>query len=140
MAEIPWNGSERRACTRFGVKGSSVSYRKASIFRFLASFSPRYLIINISFGGLYFISKEQLSPESKLDLIVEAPMAAVPIPMRARVVWLRKSADHEAWRTGVAFVKIPDRSRKLLKHVLDNTVIRKVDISTSIYLKEIEKL
>lgn len=135
-----WDGKERRAHTRFGVKGSSVSYRRAAILSFLGSYSPRYLIINISFGGLYFISKEQMKPGSRLDLLIEAPMAAVPIQAAGRVVWSRKSAGHEAWRTGVAFGKISDRSGKILKHVLDNTVIRKVDISTSIYLKEIEKL
>ncbi len=135
-----WDGTERRAHGRFGVKNSSVSYRKSSLFFFARTFSPRYLVINISQGGLYFISKERLDPGTKIELSIEAPMAAAPISAAAKVVWSRKSADHEAWRTGVKFVKIGDRGGKMLKHVLDNTVIRKVDISTSIYLKEIEKL
>jgi len=135
-----WDGNERRAHTRYGVKDSSVSYRKGGLFAFLNAFSPKYLVINISQGGLYFISQEQLKPGTRLSLVVEAPLAAVPMRAQGRVVWNRKSAGHEAWRTGVQFTRMADRSLKILKHVLDNTVIKRVDISTGIYLKEIEKL
>jgi hypothetical protein len=140
MSENSWDGTERRVHPRFGIKSSSVKYRKAGLLRFLNAFSPRYLIINISLGGLYFITKEKLAPGTRLELVIEAPLAAVPITASGRVVWGKKSADFEAWRVGVQFTKLGDRSRKLLRHVLDNTVIKKVDISTSIYLKEIERL
>lgn len=140
MHPSAWDGTERRAHVRYGVKGSSVQYRKAGLLAFLNAFSPKYLLLNLSLGGLYFIARDELRPGARLDLVLEAPLAAVPIRARGRVVWNRKSSDHRAWRTGVRFLGLSERNRKLLRHVLDNTVIRKVDVSTSIYLKEIERL
>jgi hypothetical protein len=140
MHPTAWDGIEQRTHQRFGVPGSSVQYRSAGLLSFLEGLSPKYLILNVSRGGLYFITRDELPVGRRLNLVMEAPRAAVPITTSAVVVWTRKSSDHAAWRTGVKLLKMSDRSEKLLRHVLDNTVLRKVDISTSIYLKEIERI
>ena len=56
------------------------------------------------------------------------------------MVWSSKSKEHDAFRTGIRITSINDKARKLLRHVLDNTLLDNVKVSTATYLREIERL
>lgn len=138
--EPAWDGVERRANKRFGVKDASVQYVRGGLLSFVNRPSRRYYLLNLSMDGCYFISQEPLNQGELLKLSIEAPMAGTPLQARGRVAWVRKSKDFEAWRVGVEITKISDRHRKALKFVLDNTILKKVDVSTRTYLRDIERL
>lgn len=137
---MPWDGVERRRKKRYGVKDAIVRYKKAGLFSFISASSPKYLLLNVSELGLSFISKEQLAEGQGLVLTVTAPRVHGTIHARGRVIWVKKSDNQEAYRIGVEFASVRGRSRDLLKSLLDSAVVDSVEISTRVYLKELDKL
>jgi Tfp pilus assembly protein PilZ len=135
-----WDGKERRKKKRFGVRGCTVRYKKGGLFGFLASFGERLLCLNLSESGLHFISKDPLESGAGLALELEAPQIGDKIHASGRVVWCRKSTEHEAHHVGVELGSISKSSRVRLKVLLDNSVLEKIEITTKVYLKEIERL
>ena len=135
-----WDGNDRRSAKRFGVKDAAVQYTRGGVLSFLNSPSRRYFLLNLSAGGCYFISQEELREGETLKMVIEAPHASSPIHASGKVAWVRKSREFEAWRVGIEFSKMSDSARKALKFVLDNTILKKVDVSTRAYLRDIEKL
>ena len=135
-----WDGTERRQTKRFGVKDATVQFQRGGLLSFINSLSERYYLLNLSLEGCYFITRSALKEGESLKLTIEAPLAPSPIQARGRVAWVRKSKDFEAWRVGVEFGRLGDKHRKHLQFVLDNTILRKVDVSTRTYLRDIERL
>lgn len=137
---MAWDGVERRKHKRYGIRGSTIRYKSGGILSFLNSASSRYLVLNMSEGGLHFISKEPLKAGQKIHLTLEAPSLEGTVKGKGTVVWVRKSEDHHAYRVGVKFTSFDEKSRFRLRHILDNAILERVDITTKIYLKEIQKL
>lgn len=137
---MSWDGRERRRKKRYGVKDAVVRYRKHPPFGLLFPPSDRYLVINLSQTGIAFITRDRLEEGVRLGLTLHAPPARVPIRAGGRVVWVHKSDRQDAFRVGVRFTRMSERARNVLKAVLDNAVIDSVDISTRVYLKELERL
>ncbi|MDQ7779463.1 MAG: PilZ domain-containing protein [Planctomycetota bacterium] len=137
---MDWNGQESRKKKRFGVRGSTVKYKRKSVFSMLRAPSARFLVLNMSDGGLHFVTREPLMPGQVLSLDICAPDTDGQINAQGRVIWVRKSQDVEAYHIGVEFTKMSDKNTSLLRHVLDGALLEKVDMSTKVYLKEIEKL
>lgn len=136
---MSWNGVERRSKKRYGVKNSTVKYRKGAFVLF-APASDNLLLLNVSETGCHFITKEDLELGQKLSLTIEAPRMAAAAHVKGRVVWARKSEDQHAYRVGVDFDPPSDTMKKRLKSLLDNAVLENVEVSTRVVLKEIEKL
>ncbi len=134
-----WDGRERRKQKRYGLKDSLVQYKRSGVLSFLQTLSPRYLLLNFSKGGCHFISRENLEPGTLLNLRLEVPGKGV-FSARGSVAWARKSDRLDAYRTGIRFSHVSDRSRMVLQKLLDSALLENVDISTKVYLKEIDRL
>jgi hypothetical protein len=119
-----WNGQERRQKRRYGVKGSTIRYRKGRWLSFLKAPSPLYLLLNFSEIGAHFISKEALAPGRPLSVVMTGPVSGGSAFVAATAVWSRKSA----------------RAARVLKLMLEGALLDNVEISTKSYLKEIERL
>lgn len=138
---MPWDGVERRKHKRFGVKNCTFQFRKSSFFSFLSIPSEKYLVLNVSEGGLHFISKEKITENEKLVLHIEAPeIIKPPIRGTAKVIWVKHSQEFNTYRVGVQFSNLSSKARALLKTVLDSTVLDQIDITTKAYLKELKKI
>jgi c-di-GMP-binding flagellar brake protein YcgR len=131
---------ERRKKRRYGVRGSVVRYKKGGILSFINPSSPKYLVINISELGLSFMTKEKLNEGEQLALSISAPKLEGTIRARGKVTWVKKSEEFDAYRVGADFTSLEGRSKSLLKNMLDSAILDSIDITTKIYLKEIEKL
>lgn len=140
MTSSTWDGTERRRHKRYGVKDSSVKYRRAGALSLFTNYSDRLLLLNFSESGIHFITKEDLPPGQKIHILLEFPKISTALKLTARIIWTRKSTEHDAFRTGVEIVAMADKPRKLLRHVQDNTLLDNVKISTGMYLKEIKRL
>ncbi len=137
---MDWNGQEKRKKKRYGVRGSTVQYKKKFFLSMLKSTSARFLVLDMSEGGLHFVTREALQPGQVLLMDIAAPDREEPINARARVVWVRKSQDVEAYHVGVEFVKMSNKNATGLRHILDNAILNRVEMSTKVYLKQIDKL
>lgn len=140
---MTWDKKERRRHKRYGVKDCTVQYKLVPLLglEFLINISERYLVLNISQGGVHFITKEEFKERARVLLIIKAPLLKDEIiRVSGRVVWTRKSTDANAYHVGVEFVSMGKSNRNRLRVLLDNAVLDKIDLSTRIYLKEVEKL
>lgn len=135
-----WGSSERRGKRRYGLKGCSVSYKKGGLLSILDTGSPKYLVLNVSEGGLHFIAKDDLKLGKTLQVCIEAPGLEDGIRIRGKVAWCQKSKEHDAFRVGIEFRGMSRKASVRLRNMLDNAVLDKIDITTRLYLKEIERL
>ena len=135
-----WKGKEQRGKKRYGIKNSTLRYRRGGLLSVLRAPSPRYLLLNVSETGCHFITKEELTDGEAISLTLEAPKLTGSIRTKGRVIWCRKSEDINAYRVGIQFTSLGGRSRNLLRSLLDSAILENVEISTKVYLKEIEKL
>ena len=135
-----WKGKERRSKKRYGIKNSTLRYRRGGLLSILRAHSPRYLLLNVSETGCHFITKEELGEGEPISLSLEAPKLTGTIRVRGEVIWCRKSEDINAYRVGIKLGNLGGRSHNLLKSLLDSAILENVEISTKVYLKEIEKL
>lgn len=137
---MTWDGVERRSKKRYGVKNSAVRYRRGGLTAFLSPVSPKLILLNVSECGCHFITKDPLEPGAKLSIEIEAPKLPKTIAATGRVIWARRSEDVKAFRVGVEFTNMPQRSKVLLKGLLDNAILENVEVSTRVYVRELEKL
>jgi len=135
-----WDGKERRQKKRYGIKSSTLRYRKGGLLAILMPPSPRYLLLNVGESGAHFITKEELAAGQPLRLSMEAPAVKGSIVVAAEIVWTRKSEEINAFRVGVRFKPFSEGARRKLKTVLDGAILENVEISTKVYIKEIERL
>ncbi|OHB69735.1 MAG: hypothetical protein A2W23_02220 [Planctomycetes bacterium RBG_16_43_13] len=122
--------ANRRRKKRYGVKGSTIQYRKGGLLSFLGASSAKCIVINISEFGLAFVTKGELRPADKIALSIDAPKLAEPIAVNGRVLWVKKADDINAYKVGVEFNKLAGRVKSNLKSLLDNALLDSVDIST----------
>ena len=135
-----WDGKDRRRRKRYAVKNTTLHYRKGGFLAFLFPASPTYLVLNFSEIGCHFITREEMAAGASLRLSMNAPNVKGTIHATACVVWCRKSEEINAYRVGVEFAPLGGRSRGILKNLLDTAILENVEISTKVYLKEIERL
>lgn len=135
-----WDGVERRRKKRYGIRNSTVRYKKDTLFSFLAPASSKYLLLNFSEHGCHFITQQLLEVDARLTFYLEAPKVHGTVALKGRVVWTRKSDKVDAYRVGVEFSSLSGRARALLKNMLDTALLENVDITTKQYMKDIEKL
>ena len=138
---MPWDGVERRKRKRYGIKSSTVRYTGGGVGSILANLGQKYLILNISESGLKLITKDHLDCGDKLRLQIEAPtISKAAVKTKGRVVWAKRSASQEVWHVGVAFDKIKKKYEGILKTLIDSAIMEKIDISTSMYIRELKRL
>lgn len=137
---MAWDGTERRKNRRFSVKNGVVRYQKGGLFSFFNPPSQKYILLNLSEGGLHFICEEPVSQGQNLTLLLEAPAVTRTVKLKGKVIWVRKSENRDAWRVGVAFTGGADKDKDQLKHLLDASLLETTDISTSLYMKNIKRL
>jgi len=138
---MAWDGVERRRHKRYGVRSSTVRYGSGGILSTLANLGRKYLILNISQGGFKLITKNPMNVGDKLKLLIEAPtINKTPLKAQGRAVWVNRSQTQDVWHVGVEFTKIKKKYEGILKTLIDSAVLDKVDISTTMYLREIKRL
>ena len=135
-----WDGTERRENKRYGIKRLGIQYAKSKIAGMLGNFSDKYLVLNISEGGLFFMSREELVQGQKIKVKFGINGEEQRLHVSAEVVWSKKSDEHNAYRLGLKFISMSGKTRKRLKTLIDGAVLDKIDFSTGIYLREVDRL
>ena len=134
-----WDGRERRKQKRYGLRDSLIRYKRGSFVSFLLPLSPRYLLLNFSKGGCHFISRQDLPPGFFLNLRMEVPDKGA-FSAKGTVAWSKKSKRLDAYRMGIRFSHLTAKSRNVLQKLLDSALLENIDITTKVYLKEIDRL
>lgn len=77
---------ERRQCKRFVITGATLHYREESFFRRRNFGGDFYPLIDISRGGLRFLSNDRIAVGRKVSVKIVQPDEE-PLIMQGTVVW-----------------------------------------------------
>lgn len=96
---------ERRACIRFKIPGATINYQKESfLFKsvsFIEEFCP---IIDLSRGGVRFLTQKSLKENSKVFLKISVPGERIPLTLKGVVKWVLPSEGKSyQYQVGVQF-------------------------------------
>jgi Tfp pilus assembly protein PilZ len=97
--------TERRACPRFSIPGSMVSYGKIRLFGRRSDWLERScLVIDLSRGGIRFLTRRSPSLGSKLFIELSWPDAKDTLSLLGAVRWMAEySGDQFRYYVGVQF-------------------------------------
>jgi len=137
---MTWDGTERRQNKRYGIKRLGIHYSASKLGSMFGSFSEKYLVLNISEGGLFFMSRKELAVGQRICVKFGINGDEQRLNATCEVVWAKKSDEHNAFKLGLKFTSISGKNRKRLKTMLDGAILDKIDFSTGVYLREVDRL
>lgn len=86
---MEYEGIERRTCVRFEIPGATVSYKIKKPLLSKTSYSEEFCpAIDLSRGGLRFLSQEELKIGTPITLKISIPGERVPLELNAQIRWV----------------------------------------------------
>lgn len=97
--------TEKRACPRFSIPGAMVSYGKIKMFGRRSDWLERScLVVDLSRGGIRFLTRRSPSLESKLFVELSWPDEKDTLSLLGTVRWMAEHAgDQFRYYVGVQF-------------------------------------
>jgi Tfp pilus assembly protein PilZ len=86
---MPEEALEKRTCARFRIPGATVAYRRdKSLFKRSSEYGGEFLpMLDISRGGIRFLSAEAVPLDTHLHLSIQVPGDPSPLKMDGIVRW-----------------------------------------------------
>ena len=85
---MEYSGIERRTCIRFEIPGATASYRLKKSLLIKSSESEEFCpVLDISRGGLRFLSKGDLKIGILVTLKISIPGERIPLELHGQVRW-----------------------------------------------------
>jgi len=110
-----------RAFYRFGIRDSFVEYEPAVWLPFFTSRSAHSPLVDVSVGGLQFMSRRELKIGDKLRLDIHIPFLRRNFRSRGEVRWFSESSDPGVrYRIGVEFIRLSQRDAAYLKRLANS--------------------
>jgi hypothetical protein len=82
-------GIERRLCQRFKIPGATISYKRERRLFGRKDFDEEFCpVLDLSRGGVRFLSQKQLKFKSKVVVQIAIPGERVPLTLRGYVRWV----------------------------------------------------
>lgn len=97
---------KKRHCRRFSIPGATLFYRKKTFFRRKGEYPDDYFpVLDISRGGLKFLTNDRISPGSEVTLRLVFPNRDDTQPeIKAIVRWVSRNREESyRYQTGVSF-------------------------------------
>jgi len=112
---------ESRKYKRYFVNGLKAGLREERLFGLSSKPTSReYPCLDISEGGLQFVTKHRFDPKTRILLDITIPTTRNhPIRVRARVAWFKLSSDFSAVLVGAQFVSVAKRHFAGLKMLIE---------------------
>lgn len=86
---MDYEGIERRTCIRFEIPGAAVSYKLKKPLLTKTSYGEEFCpAIDLSRGGLRFLSQEELKIGSPVMLKISVPGERIPLELHGQVRWV----------------------------------------------------
>lgn len=100
---------------RFVVEDCTVEYRKHSALSFLGGAPKVAPLVDVSVGGLQFVSEDLYDIGQRLDLKVIIPSIFRSLTVQAEVVWSKRVTHRSSYRVGARLVHPPAEVISLLR-------------------------
>ena len=100
-----YKGIEKRTCIRFQVPGATLAFKKRGFFSASFDYEDDGLpILDLSRGGLRFLSNQDLRIKAKVQLKISIPEQEELLYLEGRVRWTRPNAGFSyKFQIGVQF-------------------------------------
>ena len=97
---------EQRTCARFRIPGATVAYKKAEKSGKPVDYREEFLpLLDISRGGIRFLTQELLKLDSRLHLKIQVPGDVYPLAMEGTVRWYGANPGQSyKYQIGVQFL------------------------------------
>ncbi|HPD17736.1 MAG TPA: PilZ domain-containing protein [Planctomycetota bacterium] len=100
---------------RFVVEDCTVEYRKHSALSFLGGAPKVAPLVDVSVGGLQFVSEDLYDIGQRLDLKVIIPSIFRSLTVQAEVVWSKRVTHRSSYRVGARLIHPPAEVISLLR-------------------------
>ncbi len=102
---MEFEGIEKRACIRFEIPGATVNYKLKKPLFTKESYGEEFCpVLDMSRGGLRFLSQGSLKIGALIDLKLSIPGERVPLVINGRVRWAAPSAGKSyKYQIGIQF-------------------------------------
>ncbi|RLE10937.1 MAG: PilZ domain-containing protein [Candidatus Aminicenantes bacterium] len=85
---MDYKGLERRTCIRFEIPGATVNYKKKKLISYSRTYEEEFCpVMDISRGGLRFLSQQKIKINQELILAISIPGERAPLIMKGEVRW-----------------------------------------------------
>lgn len=85
---MEYSGIERRTCIRFEIPGATLSYKQKKPLLTKATYGEEFCpIIDLSRGGLRFLSQEELKIGNPVILKISIPGERIPLELNGHIKW-----------------------------------------------------
>lgn len=83
---------------------------------------------DISAGGLELLTKEKMTPGSKMEIVIYIPEALNPVHLNGTIVWSKETGGDEksSYSTGVEFGKIEEDNKSTFLRFLCNLMYKRL--------------
>ncbi len=106
---------EKRDKRRYKVGGFEVQFTEENLFSFLkGSGGERAALIDMSAGGLQFLSSRSLDPGDSVKLSIEGRMFPEPVQAHGVVRWCQQVPRKASFKVGVELAKLDEETEKRL--------------------------
>jgi len=105
---------KKRSCKRFSIPGTIIYFRDRPRFFSRSKYTNDYYpVINMSRGGVNFLSDQRLSIGAQLIVKLNTPKTPTGPEIIANVKWISKNKEHSyRYQTGIAFNSYGDGKNK----------------------------
>ena len=102
---MDYEGIERRTCIRFEIPGATISYKLKKPLLTKASYGEEFCpAIDLSRGGLRFLSQEELKIGSPIMLKISIPGERIPLELHGQIRWVAPNVGMSyKYQIGVQF-------------------------------------
>lgn len=106
-----FKGKEKRTCSRFEIPGATLSYKKTGFFSTSPNYEDEYCpILDLSLGGLRFLTQNNLKVNSKLSMKVSYHEKDGTFYLLGKVQWTISNPGFSyKYQVGVQFNPYGDR-------------------------------
>jgi Tfp pilus assembly protein PilZ len=85
---MEYSGIERRTCIRFEIPGATLSYKQKRPLLTKSAYEEEFCpIIDLSRGGLRFLSKEEQKIGNPVTLKISIPGERIPLELTGHIRW-----------------------------------------------------
>ncbi len=131
---------EQRQHKRYSIDGCAVQSRESRLLGLFSKTSKKHMVLDISVGGIHFISREVFKKGKEISLTITAPsLKGETIQAQGRVRRVRELPGLSTYGVGVGFISIDQANRDRLKALLKSTSKSDDDISSFIDITASEK-
>lgn len=103
-----------RSCLRFEIPGATVSYKKKALFSLKEKYDEEFCpVLDISRGGLRFLTQKTLKINSRVSLEIALPGEKIPLTQKGCVRWASFHVGKSyKYQIGVQFDPYGEKKRR----------------------------